>query len=276
LTDSPEDRELAEKTAVQVQQLKVSDNVMVSGYKRYLVKSIDELVMEFPKLPVAMTVRAVELPSDDPWIGNAEGEPSNWAIEYTIKGEPKTFRYRINFMRRPERAPIDSVVVQPAGWILSRRTDDYFRAIRFQVRQGASRPHVGYFVLDDYGYPVEASFAGGWPVFDEELSKRWTPWYRWALRLKNHEFDSPEEAWRARPKTHWNRSELEGIFCELLKSTKNPDVRLQVLGAIEATGVIDEQTIPLVERSLDSAYEDEVSAARFILERHAREKARES
>ena len=168
LTDSRKDRELAEKTVVRLRTLEVSDKVMVSGNDRYLVKSIDELNMSGSGMPVAMTVKAVKLPPDDPWIGDREGDPSNWAIEYTIKGFPKQFRYRLPFRGHPERAPIDSVTVHPAAWRYSKNRERHVWGILFEVREGAKRPYTGFFELDDYGYPLGVNSN----YFDKELAKR--------------------------------------------------------------------------------------------------------
>ena len=273
-TNSLEYRELAKKTSVQVQILEVNDNTMESGNDRYLVKSIDELIISTPQMPVAMTAKAVPLPPDDPWIGDGEDEPSNWEIEYTIKGFSEPFHYRIDFMDKPKRAPIDSVTVYPAAWRYDTSRGQHVWGIRFAMRQGANRPYVGFFELDKYGYPVKALFAGR-AIFDKELSKRLSPRYRWALWVKNHEFESPREAWDACPGTIGNRSELAQILCELLESTQNPDIRLQVLSAIQASRAVEKRMIRLIKRSLDSPYKDEVTTARFILDRYEQEKGRE-
>jgi hypothetical protein len=247
--------------------------VMAWGSDRYLVKGIDELDMSGPLKPVAMTVEAEELSSEDPWIGDEQDEPSNWGIKYTIKGFSKPFQYRIKFMDHPKRALIDSVTVYPAAWRYDRSRQQHVWGIQFAMRQGAKRPFYGFFELDDYGYPVEATFAG-LTVFPKELSKQLAPLPRWALWVKNHEFESPRDAWDACPNKIGNRSELGEILYGLLKSTKNPDIRLQVLGAIQASRIVDKRMVSLIESSLESPYEEEVTTARSILELFAMEEAR--
>ena len=274
LTNSADDRELADKKVIRVQKLDVSDKVMVDGNDRYLVKSIDELNMDGPQMPVATKVWPHELSPSDPWIGDREDDPSNWEIKYTIEGFSDPFQYRIDFMNNPKRAPIDSVTVYPAAWRYDTSREQHVWSIRFTVRQGANRPYVGFFDLDDYGYPIEARF-GGRAIFDKELSKRLSPRHRWALWVKNHEFESPAEAWDACPGTIGNRSEMADILYDLLSSVQNPDIRLQVLGAIQASHIIEKRTVPLVKASLDSPYEDEVSTAKSILARYAQEQGGE-
>jgi hypothetical protein len=251
----------------------MEQTVMAWGSDRYLVKGIDELKMSGPPKPVAMTVKAEELSADDPWIGDEQHEPSNWVIEYTIKGIPKTFKYRILFMDHPKRSLIDSVTVYPAAWQYDSSRQQHVWGIPFAMRQGARSPFYGFFELDDYGYPVEATFAGS-TVFPKELSEQLAPTQRWALWVKNHEFESPREAWDACPNKIGNRSELGQILYDLLESTQNPDIRLQVLGAILASRIVEKRMVSLIERSLDSPYKDEVTTARSILEVYAKEEAR--
>jgi hypothetical protein len=111
-------------------------------------------------------------------------------------------------------------------------------------------------------------------VFPKELSEQLAPPQRWALWVKNHEFESPGEAWNACPNKIGNRSELGQILHDLLKSTQNPDIRLQVLGAILASRIVEKRMVSLIERSLDSPYTDEATTARSILEVYAKEEAR--
>jgi hypothetical protein len=276
MTRSEEDRKLIESTGARVPFIEVEGRSVAYGNQRFLVMSVEPLDMSGPEMRVAMTVKAVKLPPDDPWTGDEEGEPSNWAIEYSIKGIDKSFRYRIPFMRRnPERAPIDSVIVHKADWRYDRFRYMHRWGIRFEVRQGASAPFFGLFELDDHGYPVDATFVRK-AIFDRELAKRLTPWYRYSLRIKNHEFNSKEDAYRAQPKSRWDRSEISEICHDLLASAEDPQIRAQVLGIIERTRVLEDRTVPLVEKSLESDDESEVAAARFILERHAKQKARDN
>ena len=112
-------------------------------------------------------------------------------------------------------------------------------------------------------------------VGDKELSEQLSPRRRWAHWVKNHEFGSPAEAWEACPSTVGHRSEMAQILFDLLESVKNPDVRLQILGAIQASHIVEKRMEPLIKRSLDSPYADEVTMAESILRLYAKDQASE-
>jgi hypothetical protein len=270
---SQEDRDLVERTGTIIRSIEVSGRAVRDGNLQLLVKSIEPLDMSGPKMPVAMTVKATKLPADDPWIGDSEGEPSDWVIDYTIKGVEESYRYRIPFRADPDVEPINRVIIHDADWQYDWSRRQHKWGIRIEVREGVNSPFYGFIELDDYGYPVDAHYSHR-AFFDEELKKRLTPWYRWSLRLRNSEFETGGAAWRSRPNIAWNRSELSGIVHELLESTDNADVRLQVLEVIAQSAVVRDDTIPLVKKSLDATNELEAQAASRILERHEMEKAR--
>lgn len=264
LTDSPEDRALI-KTRPRVVGAFSVDGVMVRDYKhRYKVKRVERLDMSGPKFPVAMTVKAIKLPDNDPWIGTRDGDPSNWVIEYTIKGEPKPFRYRIPFRDDPKRSPITTVDVREPGW---RYQDGRFlRVIRFEVRQGPYTPFGGGFELDEWGYPIDSWFTNVSPIFDKDLASRLTPWHRWALRLKNHEFESYAEAQQAQPSTLGRYDEIVPILKDVLASTEDAHVQYLTLCTLERISTRPADVIPLLKQCLEAESDEVVEKAQQVLD----------
>jgi hypothetical protein len=232
-----------------------------------MVKSIRELDMSGPQRPVAMTVKAVKVPSNDPWTGTRENDPSNWKLEYRIKGFDNPFYYRIRYPDPPNQAPIDSVTVHPAAWRYNSSRQENVWGIYFVVRQGTNGPFTGFIELDDYGYPVKGRFTYQWSVFDKELEQQLTPWRRWGLWVKNHEIDSVQEAIESRPRNtgYKEEEEMGAVFRELL-GIDDSDIRHQTLEVMRYCRVVDAETIPLVKRCLSSKNDAVVTSARCVME----------
>ncbi len=266
LTDSPEDRQLLSKQQRLVRGFEVDGHLVKDSRGRYRVKSIHRLDMSGPEFPVAMTVRVVILPADDPWTGQNTGDPSGWAIDYRIKGEPEPFRFRIPHRDNPKVSPITTVTVEDPAW--SYRSGKHTRVIRFLVRQGPNRPFEGGFELDERGYPIRSWYTNITPIWNQEYAKRYTPWYRWSLQLKSREFESYAEAQQAQPSLFNKQAEVAGILRDLLATSKDPHVQYVALRTLRQLRTIPEDTLPLVKQCLDSGDENVAETARNVLAVH--------